>query len=213
MNKLIKFLENPEKERKAKFVGFIAALCALFVSITPPKIIEAKTALAIIQLFWLVLLTISLTSIFFDFVGYIREEEKTINKKYNLPFNFIFSSSLGLILALVVLNLWRYILALYTEIIAEFMVLYGFPFSIMIGCVVGAILLKKYEGKIYSIFEILADSIFTGILFSIFGFYAQEAFTKLFYPYWFFSVAPITSIGFFVLFVILAIYRKQKLFS
>lgn len=95
MNRLIIFLEDQKHAKKAKFVGFIAALCALFMGISRPEIADAKAALAVIQLFWLVLLTISITSLFFDFVLYARKEERTTNEKYGLPFDFVFSISLG----------------------------------------------------------------------------------------------------------------------
>ncbi len=213
MNKLITFLESSEQSRKAKFVGFIAALCALFISITPPENADAKTALAVIQFFWLVLLTVSLTSLFYDFLKYIWHTEKVVNNQYDLPFSYIFTATIGAILGGVVLNLWRYIIDLYADVLAQFTVLIGFPGGVAIGCVLLAIFIEKNKGKIPPILSILADSIILGVLVGVAGMYIEVGITKFFYLFWFTKVAPTVASLFFVFVVLGMLHCGRPLWS
>ena len=213
MNRLIAFLEVNKHAKKAQFVGFVAALCALFMSVSAPGDMEAKKALAVIQLFWLVLLTLSLTSIFLDFGKYVWRAEREASKKYDVPFDYVATATIGVILGAVIANLWRYIFALYSEVLAVFTVMIAFPSLIAIGSVFIAIVIKRNETKIAPIFEILADSIIVGVLTGVAGMYLQESFTEFFYLYWFTIVAPSVAFTFFVFVVVMMLYRKKKLLS
>ncbi|MFZ3031469.1 MAG: hypothetical protein WA082_00340, partial [Candidatus Moraniibacteriota bacterium] len=102
MNQILNFLENKANSRKAKFVGFIAALCGIFLSIPVPEIAVAKNALGAIQLFWFVILTLSLTSLFVDLLRYVWHEERTASKKYDIPFESVVTAFIGVILGAVI---------------------------------------------------------------------------------------------------------------
>ena len=136
-----------------------------------------------------------------------------MSDRYDLPLNYVFTFTLGSILAGVVLNLWRYIIDLYADVLAVFTVLIGFPSLIAIGCIFLAIVIKKNEERIAPVFQVLADSIIVGALAGIAGFYLQEGITKLFYLYWFTRVAPTVAAVFFVFVVLAMLHCGRPLWS
>lgn len=211
MKKLLKFFEENDNAKKAAFVGSVAALCALFMGIDKPDISQARDALAIVQVFWLVLLTLGLTSLFFDFVKFIWRHENKLNKNYDLPFNFVLTSTMAVILGSVLFSLWSYMLILYAKVFAQFSVIWGFPSFVVITCIIIAIFIKKYEQKIPLIIQMFADSVTMGLFVMTAGLYLEFAVTKLFQIHWFYPIAPASAVGFFLLFILLALYRKQDL--
>jgi len=211
MNMLVEFLE--EKQKKAKFVGFVAALCALFMSVSSPILSQAKTALAVIQLFWLVLLTFGLTSLFFDFIKAVWKNQKTRSKKYDLPFDYVFSISLGCILGAVIFNLWSYMALLYTDILATLLVSLGLPMGTIIGAMLLMVFVEKHKNQFTLFSQILIISFALGFLTGSVGMYTQVALTKMYYFYWLSIVAPAATLLFFVIVVAINLFRKQKLFS
>lgn len=211
MNKLLKFFEEGNNTKKAAFVGSVAGLCALFMGISQPELTQAREALAVVQLFWLVLLTFSLTSLFFDFVKFVWRHENKMNKTYDLPFNLVLTSTTAVILGGVIFSLWSYMLTLYSKVFAQFTIIWGFPSFVVIVCIIVAIFIKKREKNILLIVQMFADSVIMGLFVMIAGLYLEFSITKLFHTHWFYPIAPLTMLGFFIILIGLALYRKQNL--
>jgi hypothetical protein len=213
MSKIIdEFLEKANNSRLVKYAGVLAGLSGLFLAIPTPTIADAKMALANIQLFWLTLLTLVLTSLFINFVKFTWRKEKSILSLYDIPAG-AFSVFAGVVLAGVILNLWRYMINIYPDIFAEFTVGVGLPAFVVLGAILLAIFMTKRESKIPLILSFIFDSIVVGALFGTAGFYIQGEITKLFYLYWFSIVFPAVSLIFFVLLSVVGFHRKSKFFK
>lgn len=202
------FLDIPKNKRLVTYSGAIAGLAGVFLSIPVPEIIDVKKALINLQLFWLVLLTLALTSLFISFVKFIWKKEKVMLQGYDVPIKGGFTAISGSILFTAILNLWRYMLGLYAEVFAAFTIWIGFPAVVIIGSTFLAIFLQKREEKMRMIWSFIAISIMEGVLSAVAGVYIHEGITGYFYPFWFTIVAPSVAGGFFLLFLIGCLYNK-----
>ncbi len=113
----------------------------------------------------------------------------------------------------VILNLWRYVLSLYAEQIANFIVSIGVPAFFVITATLVSVFLNKRSERIWLIVFFIVDSVIVGLLSAIGGIYISSVFTKFIYFEWFTIVAPSVSAIFFAFLSILAFHRKRSLFN
>ncbi len=123
-------------------VGSITAIGALFLNIQKPKIIELQKILLNIQMFWLILITLGLSSIFIDFIFYIISIESKLRRK-KLPIYAPFSIAASIISFWFLINLWNYILLSYGDTFIQFSKMLYPALSITIGSLVLAFVVKK----------------------------------------------------------------------
>jgi hypothetical protein len=206
------FIVVPKHSRLIKYTGALSGISGLFLGITPPAVTDAIKALAYIQLFWLILLTFTLTYLFTSFVKFVLKQERDALSIYDVPVG-AFTGFIGVILIVILLNLWRYMLSVYTEVFAAFTVMIGFPALIALGSIYIAIWVRKIEHKIPLIVRLIVDSIIFGALCSVAGLYIQVGITQYFYPYWFTKIFPIVAIGYFILILFVVIYKNRKIFK
>ncbi|MGC9610853.1 MAG: hypothetical protein ABSE68_01375 [Minisyncoccia bacterium] len=194
-----------------EFSGFTAGLCALFLNISLPQDKDAKLALVNIQIFWLLLLTIGLTVIFFYFVKAMIAAEKRIEKQYDVPATWTMSLTVGLILLWIILNFWVYVLSIYPGEFGQFlsMTLPGIIYATLAALL---IFVAKRKNRFTWFSQIIVDSFVVAVMITLAGVYIQQSILKYFYHYWFFLVLPASFLFFFALFIGLSIYRKRKLF-
>src|SRR5882762_9904527 len=122
-----------EQNTLLKFTGFIAALGALFLNISSPQDQNAKLALANIQTFVLILLTIGLTILFVNFTKFLLKTERGILNKYDIPSSGLLTSLVAFIFLWVILSFGTYILGLYQYSFGVFMTM-AFPLVICFFC-------------------------------------------------------------------------------
>lgn len=213
MNYIIKFLESGHNKRKAEFVAAIAVLCALFLSIPNPDLEIARTSLGYVKLFWLSALTLGLASLFFDLIKFIWVEEIAVIKRYDLVSGAVITFFSTVILGGVLLHLWIYTLNSYSSEFAEFLLSIGFWALILIGTAFIGIWTNKNQKNIKLIFLLLIDSTILGVLIGFVGLYAHYYITKLYHWFWILPVTPLAIVIVFILFVVLSIFRKRKLFQ
>ncbi|TSC60455.1 MAG: hypothetical protein LiPW15_333 [Parcubacteria group bacterium LiPW_15] len=191
--------------------GLIAALSALFLDIPVPQIEDAKIALANVQFFWLVLLTISLTKLFFSLIDLTIKTEKEIKKKYDLPIG-VFSMTLATILLMVLGNFWKYIFDLYGKSFWGFMDIV-FPELVAVSCVLLLLFVEKKRSRFTRFSYIIVLSFVLGLLIGLAGIYIQEALIGYFYFYWLNLIFPGATIIVALGLMIFSYLKKKPLFS
>lgn len=159
-----------KKKIMIQFTGAVTTIGALFLNISTPQNETAKMALANIQMFWLIIVTTCLTSLFVDFIIYIIKFEKELRNR-SLPVYGGFSVMTGGILLWLVLNLWSYILSLYTNSFAKFISM-SYP---AIFFIVGTLILIYIEKKK---FKILTQIIITDFIASVWLLPAMSFFVR-----------------------------------
>lgn len=193
------------------FSGLIATLGALFLNIPTPQIDDAKLALANIQVFWLIILTISLTKLFFSFLIMLIKIEKKMENKYDFPVG-MFSVTSAATLLLVVGNFWRYILDLYGKSFFQFITMV-FPGVAFMLCSFLVIFVEKNRSKFTRFSYLVVISFIIALLISIEGVCIQQALLGYFYLYWFFPVLQISFMLCLVVFLGIMIIKNKKLFA
>ncbi len=104
-----------EQKVLINFFGFIATLAAIFLNIALPDDKNAKFALANIQVFWLLVLTIALAVLFFRFIKLVFRIEKEMEIKHDIFTKGAFSSLVFIVFLWIVSNFGIYIMNLYQE--------------------------------------------------------------------------------------------------
>ncbi len=201
-----------EQNTLLKFTGFIAAVGALFLNISPPQDQNAKLALANLQTFVLILLTIGLTMLFINFIKLLIKTEKSVLGKYDIPSTGLLSSILGIIFLWVILSLWTYILGLYQYSFAVFMEM-AFPGITCFACFGLIIWMEKRCDKFTRFSHMMVYSFMITVLLSIVALYLGQ--TSLFRKYiglsgnfilvTFFSCLSLSLIG--------LLFRNKRLFE
>lgn len=160
-----------KKKIMIQFTGAVTTIGALFLNISTPQNEAARTALANIQMFWLVIITTALTSLFVDFIFYIIRLERELSNR-SLPVYGVFSAMVGATLLWLVLNLWSYILSLYTNPFVKFISM-SYP---AIFLIVGTLILKYIEKKQVKFFTelIITDFIVSVWLVPAFSFFVRH---------------------------------------
>lgn len=187
------------------FSGVIAALGALFLNIPSPQLEDAKIALANIQVFWLVLLTLSLAKLFFSFTTLTLKAEREMKKKYDLPMG-AFSMTVVITFLIVIGNFWRYIFDLYGKSFSSFIDII-FPALVAMGCAALLLFVEKRRNKFTRFSYIIILSFVSATTISAAGIYLQQGMIGYFYFYWLNLVLP----GLFLVFALgLMISSKIK---
>lgn len=110
-----------EKNRSLiQIVAYTTAIGALFLNIPKPENVQAQNILLNIQMFWLILITAGLSSIFVDFVVFIIYIEKELRKK-EIPVFITFSLSTSFVVIWFLFNLWNYIFLSYSDNLSHFL--------------------------------------------------------------------------------------------
>ena len=109
------------KKHLIQFVGILAGVGALFLTIPRPQDAAAGIALANIQLVWLLILSISTIVLFFNFVILIARWEKDYKKRKNFDLTETFSTIAMLTTSYLIINLWIYIIHIYKDSVFDFM--------------------------------------------------------------------------------------------
>lgn len=202
---------------KTAVVASLSAISAVFLSISDPMtngVVNqpAANALASVQFFWLVVMTIGLASVFWDFMLFAWQKEREISKKYDLPFNFLMSLMIGTTLIGVVLNLLNYMLLKYPTIFGQSFISMFFPVSVFVGGTFVLVLAEKKSAHIWRIFQIIIFSIVLGLFGGLAGLYLELGIWKYAHFFWLTRVVPGAIFGFFILLTIFSLYQKKPLF-
>lgn len=207
---LAKFWE--EQIILVKITGSLVALGALFLNISVPVADEAKSLLANIQVFFLLIITVVLMVLFTRFIKYLVKEEKAIENKYKAPMIGTFSIASFFVLAWFIFSLWGYIISLYSRSFVQFLYI-SFPGIIIVGGGLFGLFIEKRREKFTNFSQIIINSFILSVLISVAGIYIQHGILKYFYHHWFFPVPHILFLIFFFGFSVLFKVRKRKLFA
>ncbi len=207
-------LEKYWKEQSTliKASGFIAGLGALFLSIPVPQLEEARTALANIQVFWLILLTACLAKIFYSFTKSLIKYEKEMKVKYDLPIVGLYSFTLGAIFLWVILNLWSYIFSLYNKESAKFLTMV-FPGVVLVLCTLPMIFVEKNRSKFTRFSYIIIISAVVSTIVSALGIYFEQVAIGYFHLLWISIVLPALFIVLILGLVTLSLIKKKSLWE
>ncbi|MEI6480463.1 MAG: hypothetical protein WCO12_03000 [bacterium] len=205
------FLKNPTHKQLIKYTGAISAISGVFLAIQSPAVSEAADSLAVVQFFWLTLLTAMLTSLFAYFVVFVFQKEKRFFSLYDAPVG-VMSMFTGVLLVLVVLNLLNYMVNIYPKLLST-SVLMGVPVLIALAAIFLDIFLQKIKHKVAQIILFLADSLVIGVLSGFAILFLQIGVTKKIYPHWIYLTFLIASIGFFMLLFIISICKRKNPFK
>jgi len=194
------------------FSGIVATIGALFLNIPKPsdQFPAAQSALADIQVFWLVLFTICLIRLFYTFIRLVTQEERVMQKKYDMPFAWPFSVTLGCIFFIVIANYWQYIFNIYGASLFQFtgMVFPGFVF---IGSFLILVYVEKYPSKFTRLSYILILSFIGSTIFALAAAYTQQMIWGYFYVYWTGLSYPALFAIFSLTLIVIAFLRKKPL--
>ncbi len=194
------------------FAGSITAIGGLFLNIPIPTQEPAKHYLANVQVFWLLLFTISLVYFSVSFIKFVFQSEKKLQGKYDIPTLGVFSISMAGVLLWVAASLLGYISALYSTSFAELLGM-TFPAIVLVLCVLVLIFIEKRKKNISYFWTILANSLILSVLACVSEIYIQQGLLKRFYTYWFYPVLPLTFFGLSFIFIIVAKVRNKTLFE
>lgn len=189
--------------------GLSATLGALFLNVPIPQTAEAKTALANIQVFWLILLTISLTGLFINFMKLAMKRERKISRKYDLPFG-IFSLTLASVFLIILWNFWLYIFSLYGKSLLGFLNMI-FSEIVAVLCVLLALFMETRRKKFTRLSAALVYSFILAITITTMGILVQEAIWKYFYLYWLYFVLPGLFLISSITLVAIALFKRMPL--
>lgn len=103
-----------DKKHIIQLVGILAGVGALFLSIAPPDNVEARQALANIQLVWLIIISLSCGTLFISFHNFFIDLEKHYSSKWSIDLKETISLIIFLSLFYIISNLWIYIIKLYS---------------------------------------------------------------------------------------------------
>lgn len=149
------------KKYLVQFVGILAGIGALFLSISPPDNLKAREALANVQLVWLLIITITVVLLFIEFIQLSDRWEKDMMIKKGFDITDTISMFVSLTALYVIFNLWIYIINLYNNSLWDFLRTVNFAIFSLIGAVY-----FHFWRKI--IFKISGKSIYKKIIFSFF---------------------------------------------
>jgi len=201
-------------EKESVLIGFslaTATIGALFLNVQAPKDnVNAATALATIQVFWLVLLTLNLTILFFRFLALVVKEERSTQRKYDLPSIGAFSLTLGSIFLIVIVNFWEYIFSIYNTSISSFLGMI-FPALISTGSFALMLYIEKHPNKFTRFSYIVVLSFIVSTYITLFGMFIQGAILGYFYLYWPRFVYPGVFVTFTLLLIVVSIIKKKSL--
>jgi len=142
-----------------QLVVIITTIGALFLNIPKPDDINIQNSLLNIQMFWLILITIGLSSVFIDFVSFIIKIEKKL-KKNKLPVYASFSIFSASVVFWFICNMWNYIILSYNDNFFEFSKMIYPGLSLVLGTLFLIFIAKK---KI----NILLEGLFVAIIISL----------------------------------------------
>lgn len=196
------------------FSGVVATIGALFLDIPKPAdtLPMAQSSLATIQVFWLVLFTICLIRLFYSFIRLVIEEERAMQKKYDMPFAWPFSITLGGIFLTVIASFWQYIFSIYIVSISEFISMV-FPGLIFILSFLLLVYVEKNLNKFTRFSYVIIMSFILSTFVTLAGIYSQQAILGYFYFYWTNRIYPILFLGLIIILIIIAMLRKKSLWE
>lgn len=200
-------------EKEPAFIGFsgiVATVGALFLNIPIPKNQAAQASLANIQVFWLILFIVCLIRLFYRFIRLVIESEQKMQKKYDLPFAWPFSVTLGGIFLIVIANFGTYIFNIYATPISEFISMV-FPGFVFIGSFLLLIYVEKNPSKFTRFSYLVVVSFVGSTLLTLMGMYFQQAVLGYFYFYWTNLVYPVLFVGLLLTLIIVSLFRKKPL--
>lgn len=144
-----------KKKHLIQLVGILTGVGALFLAISPPENVDARQALANIQFMWLVVITLSCSTLFISFHSFSIDLEKQLGSKWGIDLKETVSLFIILSLVYFLTNLWTYIFSLYSSSVWDF--LQGTNMGIM--ALLGAFFfhyfwriaekIKKYRDRIF----------------------------------------------------------------
>jgi hypothetical protein len=202
------------KQRKPliQFTGSIVAIGAIFLAIPTTENKVAKIALANIQVFWLILLAICLMLLFVNFIKLVWKNEKRIEARYSIPIIGAYSVTLGAIFIWILVNLWNYIFALYSDSFTKLISMVS-PIIPLVLTSFFLIFVEKNKKKFTRFSLCIIDSFALAFVFAAAFASIQEALLKYFYVLWTLVVLLGSFTLFFVLFILIIVFHKKKLFS
>lgn len=109
---LLDFWNN--KKHVIQIVGALVAIGALFLTIPVPSNTQAKNALLSVQFCWLLIITLSLLSLAYQFYLFACSIEKLWSDKTKLDSN-ILTGFISVISMFILFNLWEYMFCLYSD--------------------------------------------------------------------------------------------------
>ena len=192
------------------FTGVIGGLGALFLNVSPPSIEAAKSALVNIQVFWLIMLIVCLTILFFSFVKSIFTKEKEIWNAQKTPVTGFFSVTAAIVFFWIILNLIEYTINFDPTRSAFFV-----SMLTMSGCLLCFAYLTVYIDKnpskftLVSIITIMSFSI--AILVSIVGILVQAKVSGYFWLFWIWPLLPAVFLASLIILSIIALSMKKSL--
>jgi hypothetical protein len=201
-----------QQDTNIKLFGFITTIAALFLNISTPENASAKLALANIQILLLVVLLISLTSLFIAFIKLLIKTEKDMQGRYDLPTVGVFSLTLALIFIWILANLLSYMTSVYPSTFAQFLSL-TFPGIAVMLCFFLLVKIEKYQHNFTVLSKIIINSSVIAFLGTISGAYIQQGVIKYFYMYWFSVVLPCLFFTSFIALLVVSLYKKKELFG
>jgi hypothetical protein len=166
------------------FTGFTAALAALFLNVAPTNN-DAKTMLANIQVFWLLILVLSLTTLFVRCLKTIFNTEKTSGQKRDIPTSGYFTLTAAIVFSWIVLNFLGYILSSYPG-----------PFTIILLMTSGAIIIGLFTWAEYAVHDHIEKfSLFSEFMIESFGLAVAGTYGVVLTEALFFKGQGLNSIG------------------
>lgn len=92
----------------------VTGIGAIFLSFDLPENLQAKNALMNIKFVWLVLTTLSVIILFYNFWRFTISAEKQIKRQHKIDLTNSISVAVFILLSSLAINLWEYTLALYS---------------------------------------------------------------------------------------------------
>jgi hypothetical protein len=195
-----------KKKYLIQLVGILTGIGAFFLSITPPENVEARQALANIQFFWLIIITLGCITLVISFYNFSTDLEKHLGLKWGVNLKGTLSVFILLSLVFLLLNLWIYIFKLYTASFWNFIetVNYGIS-SVLIGVFVYFLsIIKIIKNSYIRFFSIIISFIVVSVVSSLLA--LLIIYKGMVFPFWQFLLA---SVVLFVFLLVIIIYKNM----
>jgi hypothetical protein len=197
--------------RLTQNTGIAAGVAALFLNVAKPGSEASRLALGNVQIFFLSVFAICLTVLAWRFVRFLFKKEKAWNKRYDFP-RFILPATTAFMLLWIILNLLRYIIDIYPASFEQFIGM-TLPIVLIMIFFVPVVYIEMHPEKFTLFSKIVVLSFLLSSVFAFLGAMVQGFFLKYIYFYWAIGVLPGLFIVIFLTGVIIALTKKQKLFS
>lgn len=201
-----------ENNALIQITGIASAIGALFLNVDSPENEMAKSALANIQVFCLLVMVVCLSLLFVVFVKLVVKKEKQLRLKYDAPIVGTFSIIVSPIFLWVIVNFIQYILNFDSKYSSYFldMILAS---AVIVSVYFAMLWLEKNEEKLSLFTRVIVISFVASLSISLIGLVIQGLILKYVYFYWGILVLPVSFVLIFTTLLVILIIEKKALFS